>query len=88
LDIALRNNTEIKFYKTQKEFTKNNYIMEDSKFIFNPWLIAGFISIILAAVLFYFNLIDITSSIALIVLSLVFDIIAIIQIKKSKNKEE
>ncbi len=62
--------------------------MEDPKFVRNPWLFAGFIAIILAAVLFYFNLIDITSSIALIVLSLVFDIIAIIQIKKSKNKEE
>ncbi|MDD2577053.1 MAG: hypothetical protein PHV76_06085 [Bacteroidales bacterium] len=63
--------------------------MEDSKFTFNPWLIAGFISIILAAVLYLLDIINLTASISLIALSIVFDIISIIQYKKkSKEKNE
>ncbi len=61
--------------------------MENSKFTFNPWLIAGFITIILAGVLFYFNVINIISSIALTALSFIFDIIAIIKII-NKSKEQ
>ena len=64
--------------------------MEDSKFTFNPWLFAGFISMLLAVVLFYFAIINFTASISLIALSIVFDIISIIQYKKKskeKNKE-
>lgn len=65
--------------------------MEDSKFKPNPWLIAGFLLVILAALLFYFKIINITASISLIALSIVFDVIAVIQIKKKskdKDKEE
>lgn len=63
--------------------------MEDSKFKPNHWLIAGFISMLLAVVLFYFAIINFTASISLIALSIVFDIISIIQYKKkSKEKNE
>ncbi|MBP1645381.1 MAG: hypothetical protein H6Q16_956 [Bacteroidetes bacterium] len=63
--------------------------MEDSKFVRNPWLFAGFISIILAAVLFMLDIINFTASISLIALSIVCDLIAVIQFKKkSKDKEE
>lgn len=63
--------------------------MEDSKFKPNPWLFAGFISMLLAVVLFYFAIINFTASISLIALSIVFDIISIIQYKKkSKEKNE